>query len=203
MSGFYKKLKNPIERAFAQGTTEANRIITFTNVDEAIIIGGEFETRIRLDLFTEALSQFTLGGNLSIIHSSIDIPASELEARLSIDSNSSTTRELQGQSPFILNLDLTYDNLNSGTVVSLYFNVFAERLSKVSTNLTPDVYEQPAPQLDLNISQQILPNFSIKFGIKNLLNSEYKEVYRYRGDDYIFYSYRRGVDYSLGFDFNL
>jgi TonB-dependent receptor len=202
-SVFYKKLKNPIERAFAVGTTESNRIITFTNVDEATILGAEFEARIRLDVFTDLLQDFSFGGNLSLVHSSIDIPASELNSRLSIDSTSATTRELQGQSPYIINLDLTYSNAEWGTTASIHYNSFGERLSKVSANLTPDVYEQPMTVLDLIISQKILDYFTLKFGVKNILDSSYKEVYKYNGQEYIYQSYTRGRRVSLGLSYSI
>lgn len=203
VSGFYKKMENPIERAFETGTTESNRIITYRNVDNATILGAEFEARMNLDFISEELSNFSVGTNLSLVKSEIDIPESELNARKAIDSTSGTTRELQGQSPYILNIDLSYNNLNRGTSASLHFNTFGERLSKVSANLTPDVYEQPAAKLDLVISQSLYQGLSIKLSAKNILDSPYKEVYKYRGDEYIFQKYNRGVSYSFGLSYDL
>lgn len=203
VSGFYKILKNPIERAFAEGTTESNRIITYTNVEEATILGAEFEARIRLDHFHDLLSNFSIGGNFSVVKSEIDIPQSELNARRAIDSSASSTRELQGQSPYIINFDLSYSNYESGTTASLYYNTFGERLSKVSTNLTPDVFEQPAVQLDFVLNQKLLDKFSVKLSVKNILDSSYKEIYKYRGDEYVYQEFKRGVTYSLGFSYSI
>jgi TonB-dependent receptor len=203
ISGFYKKMENPIERAFASGTTESNRIITYTNVDNATILGAEFEARMNLDFISDKLSNFSLGTNLSLVSSEIDIPESELNARKAIDSTSSSHRVLQGQSPYIFNIDLSYNNLDWGTSISLHFNTFGERLSKVSANLTPDVYEQPADKLDLIASQKLYQGLSIKFSAKNILNSPYKEVYKYQGDEYVFHKYNRGVSYSFGLSYEL
>ncbi len=203
VSGFYKILKNPIERTFAVGTTESNRIETYTNVDEATILGAEFEARLRLDYLWDELSNFSIGTNLSIVDSDIDIAEDELNSRRSIDSSASSTRDLQGQSPFIINLDFSYYNFNTGTTASIYFNTFGERLAKVSTNLTPDVYELPASQLDFILSQEVFQNFTFKLSVKNILNSSFKEVYKYQGQEYIWQEYKRGLTYSLGVSYKI
>ena len=114
-----------------------------------------------------------------------------------IDSTVSTTRNLQGQSDYIVNFDLVYSNPDWGTTASLYYNIFGERLSVVSANITPDVFEQPTPQLDLIISQKLMQNLSVKFTVQNILNDDFRKIYRYAGQEYIYQSYRRGTSYSL------
>src|SRR5690606_25776618 len=138
---------------YAEGSTASNSIVQYKNVDQATIAGLEFELRIGLGQIIDELSNFYVGSNLSLIYSNIDIAESELASRLAIDSSASKTRVLQGQSPYVLNLDLTYINNDWGTVAGLYFNTFGERLSKVSANVNPDVFEQPAPMLNFTLSQ--------------------------------------------------
>ncbi|RJP57434.1 MAG: TonB-dependent receptor, partial [Ignavibacteriales bacterium] len=96
-----------------------------------------------------------------------------------------------------------YINYDFGTSVSLDYNVFGERLSKVSANITPDVFEQPASRLNLNISQKIIDNFTLKFAVKNILNSSHKEVYKYNGQEYIYREYTNGINYSVGISYEL
>lgn len=203
VSGFYKQMSNPIERAFAEGSSASNKIITWTNVDKATLYGVEFEARFNLDNMMESLNLFSLGFNLSLINSTIDIPAAELRNRQEIDPNSPNTRQLQGQSPYMINIDLTFNNPEWGTVAGLYFNTFGERLSTVSANLTPDVFEQPANVLDFTASQKIFQVFSINFSIKNLLNTEFREVYKYKGNDFIYQTYKLGRKISLGLTYNI
>jgi len=203
VSSFYKNLKNPIELSYAEGQTASNPIVQFKNVDNATIAGLEFELRLGLGNLIDELSNFYIGSNLSLIYSNIDIAPSELAQRLAIDSSSATTRVLQGQSPYVLNLDLSYINESWGTVAGLYFNTFGERLSKVSANVNPDVYEQPAPLLNFTLSQKLINNFTLNFGVKNLLNASYKEVARFKDIDYTFYEYQSGITYSLGVSYNL
>lgn len=203
ISGFYKNLKNPIELGYAEGSTASNSIVQYKNVDQATIAGLEFELRIGLGQIIDELSNFYVGSNLSLIYSNIDIAESELASRLAIDSSASKTRVLQGQSPYVLNLDLTYINNDWGTVAGLYFNTFGERLSKVSANVNPDVFEQPAPMLNFTLSQKLVANFTLNVGVKNLLNSVYKEVSRFKGQDYTFYEYKSGLTYSMGVSYGL
>jgi TonB-dependent receptor len=203
VSGFYKQLKNPIELSYAEGSSASNSIVQYNNVDNATIAGLEFELRLGLGHIIDELSNFYVGTNLSIIHSNIDIAESELASRLSIDSTASKTRVLQGQSPYVLNVDLTYVNNHWGTVVGFYFNTFGERLSKVSANVNPDVFEQPAPMLNFTLSQKLINNFTLNAGIKNLLNSTYKEVARFKNKDYTFYEYKSGITYSLGVSYGI
>ncbi len=202
ISGFYKKMEDPIERTFLAGTTASNLRVTWENVPEATILGAEFEARMSLGRFASALTNFTVGGNLSFVNSSVDIAANELENRQGIDPNyNETTRELQGQSPYIINLDLLYNNYERGTTASVHFNNFGERLSSVSRGATPDIFEQPAASLDFVFSQKFAGFLSAKFAVKNILDSEYREVYPINDTPY--YSYKRGTSYSLGLSYSL
>jgi len=103
----------------------------------------------------------------------------------------------------MINVDLTFNNPDWGTVAGLYFNTFGERLSTVSANLTPDVFEQPANVLDFTATQKIFEVFALSFGIKNLLDTEFKEVYRFKGNDFIYQTYKLGRKVSIGFSYNI
>jgi len=172
-------------------------------VDQAVLMGVEFETRLGLSYLLEQLNNFSVGLNFTLVSSTVDISPSELEQRKAIDPNSSDTRQLQGQSPYVLNVDVSYSNPDWGTNAGLFFNSFGERLSKVSANATPDVFESPAPLLNFTASQQLFEILTLNLGVKNILNSEYREVYRYNNKDYVFQSYQSGVSYSIGLTYSL
>ena len=203
VSGFYKFLNNPIEIAFAEGSTRSNQIVNYVNVDKAEILGAELETRFGLKHFTEFLSNFYFSSNLTILKSSVDIAPAELTQRRGIDPNADDQRQLQGQSPFILNIGINYLNYESGTTLSLDYNTFGERLSKVSANITPDIFEEPTPLLNINFSQKLFNQFSLKLSAKNILNSRYKESYRYLGNDYVYREYTRGISFGFGIGYEI
>ena len=63
-------------------------------------------------------------------------------------------RAMFGQSPYVINSYLNYHHFERGWDVNLGFNVAGEKLILVNKAATPDVYEQPFPMLDFNISKQ-------------------------------------------------
>jgi len=49
----------------------------------------------------------------------------------------------------------------------------------------------------------IWQNFSAKFTIQNILDRDYKKIYRYLGQEYIYQSYTRGINYALRFEYEI
>ncbi|HRK74316.1 MAG TPA: TonB-dependent receptor, partial [Rhodothermales bacterium] len=98
------------------------------------------------------------------------------------------------------NTDLAYST--GKTTASLYFNVFGDRLTAVSFGNTPDVYERPSPKLDLIVSHSVR-SLKLKLSAKNLLDSPYKETYRFLSKDYTYYEYNTGrsLSLSVGYSF--
>ncbi|MCU0783191.1 MAG: TonB-dependent receptor [Verrucomicrobia bacterium] len=188
---FYKEIKKPIEKKFISGTGD---IYTFVNRPEGKVYGVEFEARKSLDLVSPYLRDWNLGGNLSLIQSEQDVPEQDRQNHTRPDLLDST-RPLADQSPYIINLDLTYDNPRWGSTVSFNYNIFGPRLLITSLN-SPDVYEQPAAQFDVVFSQRIGRNLRLKLAAKNLLNPEIKRTYG-EGDEATYSSYTRGRTYSL------
>ncbi len=199
VSFFYKDFENPIERVIVTTNGE----IQFQNVDRAMVSGIELEYRKKLDQLHPALSNFQLGGNLSLVRSQVDIAPSELAVIRALDPAAADSRNLQGQSPYVVNIDAMYDNPETGTLFSLHYNIFGERLSEVSTGGTPNAFEQPAGVLDITGSQRIWNRVTLKFSFKNLLNPDIKKVHPYNGQEFIRSLYQRGRSFSLGFSYGI
>ena len=196
---FYKKFQNPIERAMKSDNGE----IQYQNVDKSKVYGAEFEFRKGLDFLGTFFNNFQIGANLSLIHSEVDIPAEELAEIKAYDPNADDTRPLQGQSPYLLNFDLTYNNRNSGSMISLSLNSFGDRLSEVSLGGTPDIYEQSFTNMNLVFTQKIFNAFQLKFAAKNLLDAEVKKSHEFKGEEYIYQQYSKGRSFSLGLSYSL
>ena len=196
-------MKDPIELYYKEVSNISNPVVEYNNVDKAVIAGAELEFRYGLGHISDFLADFYLGTNLSFIYSEIDITEGQLADRLTIDSSASRTRNLVGQSPYVINIDLSYSNNDWGTNAGLYFNTFGERLSKVSANVNPDVFEQPAPILNFTLSQKVIQVLTLNFGVRNLLNTSYKEVAKFKSKEYIFQEYKTGITYSLGLSYAL
>ncbi|HXF48369.1 MAG TPA: TonB-dependent receptor [Verrucomicrobiae bacterium] len=195
ISGFYKRFIGAIERVKVTGELG----VSSRNVPEANVYGLELEVRKRLDNVAPFLAHFQVGTNLTLVHSTVDIDSLELRIIQGYDPNPKTTRELQGQSPFILNLDVSYSNYKTGTTASALYNVFGKRLAEVSKGGAPNVFEAARGQLDFTLSQRIWNAVTFKASAKNLLDSEYKKVYTFKGQEYPALVYKKGRVFSAGF----
>ncbi|MCI0532221.1 MAG: TonB-dependent receptor, partial [candidate division Zixibacteria bacterium] len=197
----YKDFQNPIERViFAQ--SDAGQII-HQNVERAKVWGMEFEVRKRLDQLFSKMRNFHLGGNLTLAHSQVDIPRAELVKLLAIDPHASETRPLQGQSNYVLNLNIGFESFKSGTTVGIYYNIFGTRLAEVATGGAPNVYEKPRDVVDLVFSQRLMAGFGMKFGVKDLLDVDRTKAQTYKGIDYITSQYGTGRTFSLGINYEI
>ena len=191
VSGFGKRFINPIERTILNNNFETR----FENVDAADVYGIEVEARKRLDDIWRPLRGIEMGGNLTLTHSRVDIPAEELMQIRALDPNASSTRALQGQSPYVVNLDMAYQA--PGTTISAIYNVFGRRLSDVSLGGTPNIYERPFHSIDLIASQQLTRWVRLKATVRNLLDARVERAYPFKGQDYLASSYRPGRSASL------
>lgn len=196
VSLFHKRLRNAIERKYL--TIDAE-IISFDNRERAEVWGIEFEARKSLDFLSPLLREFSLGGNLSLIQSEVALTPEELVAKRAALGKVEPTRALYDQSPYILNLDFNYDNASSGTSASLVFNLAGPRITIASLN-SKDVFEQPAPALDLLLSQQLARRLAVKLSARNLLDPRIERTY---GEDgrLLYSSYRRGMSFGLSLQY--
>lgn len=169
-SAFYKDFTDPIERTI-DPEAAANQEITYLNRSSARVYGVEVEARKRLDGLASWLRHVQVGGNLTLTKSRVSRPDEVLQAIRAFDVNADDTRPLQGQSPYILNLNAGYENPNSGTSINVFFNRFGDRLDTVTRNGV-DLYEQGRSMVDVNVSQRLLRGVEAKVVVKNVLNSE-------------------------------
>ncbi len=199
VSLFYKDLRNAIERNFVTRDAE---IVSFSNRDQAETCGVEFEARRALDFLLPAeYGTLTLGLNLALIQSEVGLTPAELAAKREVLPDAPATRSLYDQSPYVLNADLTYDLPQTGTSLTLGFNLFGPRIT-IASLTTEDVFEQPAPVLDLVLRQRLSRKLSLKFSAKNLLDPAIERTYG-ENSGLLYSSYRRGLTFALGLNYEL
>lgn len=203
VSGFYKHFTNPIEPVINPRAAAANPEFQYRNVGSGIVYGAEFEIRQGLDRLHSMLSHFTFGANMTIVHSEVEIAEDELELIRALDPNASSERRLFGQSPYVVNLDLSYVHRGLGTSVTLHYNIFGSRLSEVSIGGTPDVYEQPRGMLNLNVSQDIRPGLEFKFAAENLLNADFEKAHTLKGEKFPVQRNALGRTYKVGLSYRV
>ena len=170
---FFKDFRNPIEAEIREGTSKP--VFIFNNAKEAIAYGAEIELRKNLDGFfgTDFLKNLSFLFNGAYIVSEIDLggPQSSVEARV---------RPMQGQSPYVINAGLFYQNEETGLQASALYNVSGTRIFSVGSGEYPTIYEMPRHLVDLSISQEVKERMSFSAGISDLFNS--RAIYREDGD---------------------
>jgi TonB-dependent receptor len=194
VSLFYKKFFNPIE---AKILDAVNKVNSWVNVPSADVEGIEIEARKNLSFIFPSLSNFVFGGNFSYIWSQVDIDSKELESIRVYEPDASSTRPFQGQSPYLVNLYLNFDDENSGWAASLFYNVFGKRLAAVGSVGAPDVYEKPFNMLNASLSKKLFQNLALKVSAKNILNSKLEKFQEFKGREYIYESYFVGSSISV------
>lgn len=198
-SMFYKKFQNPIETTF--NPYSQNALLTWVNMPQATLYGVELEVRKNLDFISETLSPFNVGANVTLVKSEVPIAQAELDRKRRLNPEMGDTRQMAGQSPYIINANLGYKT--ETTEINLVYNVQGERISIVSLDATPNVYEKPVPGLNFNVSRMLTNRWKAKLSATNILNPEVKFVQEYKGEEYIFQQYRRGSELSLGVSYSL
>ena len=162
-AAFYKYFSNPIEMVSA-GTDE----YTFDNALSAQNYGVELELKKSLESWV-GIKNLVLSVNASFIFSDVQF-ADVLNER---------SRPLQGQSPYVVNAALFYQNDKLGLLSSLMYNIMGKRIM-VAAELNqgnvviPDIYEMERHVVDFSLNKKLGKNLELKFGIKDLLAQDFR-----------------------------
>jgi TonB-dependent receptor len=196
VSAYAKIFENPIVQAFNNTTIPE---LIFINVPNARVFGVELEVRKKLDFIMPKLTNFQFAGNVSFITSRVDMPADELKTSQLFDPTfTQTSRPFAGQSPYIINLILSYINQDKGTEATITYNVSGQKLYQIALVATPDIYERPIPLLNFKFQQRFMKRFNASLNIQNMLGSKLERIQTFKGNEYIAESYRFGTLFRVG-----
>lgn len=179
---FYKKFISPIEAMFQPGD---KLIKTFVNAPSAYSAGVELEGRYSLRNVSRDLRRWSIASNFSYIKSEVEIDNKQ-------GNQTSKTRPLQGQSPYVANFQLFYDRPQFKITSGLIYNVVGRRITEVGTNSRPDIYEEPVHQLDFVFNQKI-DDLGYGIKIKNILDAKSKST---QGDEVVRLK-KKGRSYAI------
>jgi len=199
LSGFYKSFKDPIELSFIR---RAYGQYTPLNLGDATVFGGEIEVRKNLG-FIRGLDNINFNVNFSLIESQQEYSEDEREGRLDNLREGETlddTRQLQGQSPYLLNIGFNYED--NGWNGGLFYNSQGKTLQIVGAGDVADVYTLPFHNLKLNLSKSFgeKNNSTISLKFENLLDDNVESVYQsFNGEDQIYSRWSPGQDISLSY----
>jgi TonB-dependent receptor len=200
IGAFYKNFSKPIE--FVTQLTTENPLFLFANAERAYNYGLEFETRLSLSRITTdpIISRMSANINASYIVSQVDLGTQAVAQ--------DRKRPLQGQSPYIINAALSYDDKENNFGVSLIYNRFGDRIFVVGDVIFPTIYERSRDHIDVTISKTIKKT-TFKLGIQDLLNAPYRFWEDTNRDEKISKSdnpiinFRRGTMFNCSITYNL
>lgn len=209
VGAFAKRINNPIE--FSLDPTQPQiRTFTYRNEKSADIQGIEIELRKKLTFignsFAPAIfNNLSFYGNLSLIHSTVHFKE---------NSTGTANRALQGQSPYVTNFSLFYDNPKSGFNASVNFNKIGSRIAYIGVppSLQPfgmDIYEFGRGILDVQVGKSLGNSGSIKLTVGDILAQKttfYQDLnkngkYDKSGDNTLF-SYTNGRTATLTYSYS-
>jgi TonB-dependent receptor len=159
---FYKNFKDPIENVLSG--TGSSKARTFSNVPSAQNYGLEMELRKNFGFISEGFENVVFFTNAALIRSKVD---------LSKISTEDPNRPLQGQSPYILNAGLQWNNAFYGLNAAVSYNIIGDRLQEVGAVGYNDIYEQHRNLSDCSISKKLGTRGEIKFTWSDILKQPF------------------------------
>lgn len=198
IGGFYKQINNPVE--FSLDIAQVSTTFTYQNEKSAKVYGAEFEARKNFDFIGDAkiLHDLSFFANLALIKS---------ELTFEEGSQAKQGRPLQGQSPYVLNAGLQYENPDAGWFGSIAVNRIGRRIAFAGVdpqygNTRQDIYEEPRTVLDVQLGKNI-GKFNLKLTLGDLLKQNltyYQDVDnngKYSTGDRLMFQFTNGFSATL------
>jgi len=201
LSLFSKSFKNPIEIAVVSDDTPND--FTARNNEKATVRGVEFE--LRKNILTLNNLTFNVNTNISFISAKQTMNDDEYNSRVILAEPGqviSRERELQGQSPYMINVGLLASESEKEIEAGLYYNVQGATLEFVGAGGVPDIYSEPFHNLDFSASKVFSGEKltkKITFRAKNILQDKTESYYILNKEkSNLFRSFSPGIIFSLG-----
>ncbi len=194
LTGFYKYIKNPIGRV-DEGNSAG--LLTYTNISNHAAVGG-VEMEVRKNIFNrfntqlERVNRLSVGLNASCIYTNL---------KLNIRNTESRNSALEGASPFLANMDLSYNytEKDKNLIASLVFSYFSDRIHTLGAGGFNDIVEEGVPVLDFAASYKFNKHITLKAQIFNLLDPSFRLTRENSsGENIVLNEYKKGQNISLG-----
>jgi len=184
-SVFYKNFTNTIEMtSIASGSQQT---FMYNNATSAYLVGVELEVRKNFDFASKKLEDLVFVANMAYIYSRVDL------RNVKNNNSDEQIRPMQGQSPYVINLGLSYVHPTIGTGATLLYNQVGQRLYASGEVGNPSWYENWRPLLDLQISQKFMKGKGIvRFTVSDLIAA--KSIFYQNAETGNHREYNKGKD---------
>ena len=174
ISAFYKDFTDPIEIIAIPYTSGQTK---YVNTQSAKVYGAEAEFRTLVSTLIGikkeggVFNKITLAVNAAYMRSSVKIgslfgiPPEQLI----------TERALQGQSPFVINGSVSFNDAKTGFSSTLSGNRVGDRIMIGGTKINPNIYEKARTVMDFQLAKSFAKNIiELKFTAKDILAQKIK-----------------------------
>ena len=208
VSAFYKRFEDPIELIRIPEAQTTNEFQP-RNVGDGSVLGTEVEFKKSLGFLAPQVTNFFLGGNLTIVKSSLEMADREYNARKGYEKDGQTierTRQMSGQAPYMVNMGLSYENSELGFDGGLFYNVNGPTLVVVGGGLFPDVFSEPFHSLNFNLNKGLgLPQkkFTLTVNVSNILADVKENFYKgYKAQKQYYSKFNPGTSFGFGIKYS-
>jgi outer membrane receptor protein involved in Fe transport len=215
ISLFYKDFQNPIVTELDVATDQPQ--YEYINTDNGRLFGVELEMRKELGFISPRLEDFKFSTNFTYTNSRVDLSEQEYEVRRQLDPGIEDYRPFPFQSPYLVNLTLSYDNPANGWDGAVYANMFGPRLAANGSGAAPDIYEiygrlddngrleseTPLPDVSFQLRKTFSGRLSVTFNVDNLLDYSVVQYQEDNGTYFTNSALNPGRTFKLGFSYDL
>lgn len=215
ISVFYKDFQNPIVTELDTATDQPQ--YEYINTDNGRLFGVELEMRKELGFLSPRLEDFKFSTNFTYTNSRVDLSDEEYEVRRQLDPGINDYRPFPFQSPYLINVTLSYDNPTSGWDGAVYANVFGPRLAANGSGAAPDIFEiygrlddngrleseTPLPDVSFQLRKTFSGRLSVTFNVDNLLDYSVVQYQEDNGTYFTNSALNPGRTFKLGFSYDL
>ena len=149
----------------------------------------------RFNTDSEQTNRLSIGLNASYIYTNLELDILNTEPRNS---------GLEGASPFLANIDLSYNYMkrDKNFVAAIVFNYFSSRIHTVGARGFNDIMEEGVPTLDFVTSYKFNKHLSMKVKASNLLNPSYRLTRESSaGEKITLNEFKKGQNIGLGISY--
>ena len=144
------------------------QVITFFNPDNAYAYGIELDLRKKLSFLGEGKVPGEYHIQCQYFYQLNHLLIFQQHHLIHMTPN----RPMQGQSPYLVNLSLTYADDKANWSSTVLFNRIGQRIETVGAFGIPEVYENGRSVLDFQLAKKVLKKKGeIKINVANLLNT--------------------------------
>lgn len=194
LNGFFKHLSNPIGRV-NEGNSAG--LLTYKNISPSAMVAG-LELDVRKNLFNRVNDRIQSNHRLAI-----GFNASYMLMGLNLDIVNTTPRRtnLEGASPFMTNVDLSYSHaaFDKSFLCALIVNYTSDRIHTLGTMGYHDIIDKGVPTLNLVSAYKWSKHLAVKLKASNLLDPAIRLTRNdNQGNTLVLNEYHKGMSLNLG-----